>query len=153
MVSVTENCPGTVSVPDFKISSPMSGHGGRMSCAWNLTTHIGTQITLEFTEFYISNNDNNQPCNSNYVQVSDGTSSIKFCHSSNVPKEFLSEGNFVSIKFYSRQFRDWRKFSVKYKAVTNGKYCPIMCKRYDIPKSDKPLFSNNKTAVKYLGIY
>ena len=103
-----------------------------MDCAWNLTTHVGKRISLDFTKFYISNDANYQPCNSNYIELSDlqvqvassrlaGARPIKFCHSSNVPKDFVSDGNFVSIKFYSRQFRDWRKFRVEYKAVTNGK--------------------------------
>ena len=107
---------------EFVIASPKWGYGGRMECAWILKSHSGKQITLDFTEFDISNSPKHGLCYSNYVALSNGTHSRKFCHPSDVPKNFSSEGNLLSIKFFSKNFLKWRKFSVKFKTETTGKF-------------------------------
>ena len=120
-LSITENCPETVSLSHSIISSPKSGYDHQMDCSWNLTTQLGKRITLNFTEFYINDGGGSDLCNANYIKLLHGTSSTEFCHSSKIPRDFLSDENVVSVKFHSWKYTSYRKFNIKYKSVTPGK--------------------------------
>ena len=120
-LSITESCPETVSISQSRITSPKSGYDHPMDCSWNLTTHVGKRITLNFTEFYINDGNSSEFCNSSYIKLSHGINSIKFCPSSKAPRDILSNENFVSIQFHSWSYKSYMKLNIKYKSVTPGK--------------------------------
>ena len=120
-LSITESCPETVSISQSRITSPKSGYDHPMTCFWNLTTHIGKRITLNFTELYINDGNSSELCNSSYIKLSHGISSNIFCHSSKVREDFLSDENVMSIQFRSWSYRSYMKFNIEYKSVTPGK--------------------------------
>ena len=116
---ITETCPGTTSLPNFEISSPKPTNGRELECTWELKTNPGNVITLKFTKFEMY--QMSQDCRYDFIQLSDGKRTNKFCLNSDVPNGLISQGNLLSIKFHSNKFVSYKGFTLTYKSVVVGK--------------------------------
>ena len=117
-LSIVQTCEGTTSLSNSVITSPTDARGQAFNCTWTLTNGPEMRISLEFTQLEISNDVD---CISNFIEILHGDDTETFCKISDAPNNFVTDDNVVTIRFHSKHFTDWRKFTIKYKSVEPGK--------------------------------
>ncbi len=91
------------------------------NCTTRITVAAGKHVNLHFTAFSL---ESQSSCSYDYVEIIDGSSSVKYC-GNRLPPVITSETNELTIRFKTDGVGVYRGFSAAYSTV-DGKWTSLL---------------------------
>ncbi|KAM5158320.1 cubilin [Mantella aurantiaca] len=114
-------CGGYLANTTGYFRSPDSNHDGKydknLDCVWTIAAPVNQQITLTFTGFVLES-ENMRSCRYDFVKIFDGDSTNSnlqgtYC-GANIPANFTSTSNFLTVWFFSDSTVERAGFNATY---------------------------------------